>query len=162
VDSGRSPTIDLDPLPHVAERGYAANLPEHLIAPPKESPDHLSPVDPPGPRFPLVQFSLQTRNGTFRPGSGFSPSFIRFCRLIDVSVNGIALLTQYPLGVGAQLNLWISDPGPRPHLEIQAEVLRCEPQPHDDGFRVVCRLSRFLSFPEIHRIGRSLFEASIV
>jgi hypothetical protein len=153
---------DLDPLPHVAERGYAANLPERLIAPTRETPDHDCPAETAASRFPLVQFSIRPRNGSSRPGLGFAPAYIRFCRLIDVSMNGLAIMTTHPLTAGATLDFWISDTAPRPHLELQGTVLRCEPLPRDEGFRIVCRLSRFLSFPEIHRIGRTLFDAAIV
>lgn len=156
------PADDLDPLPHVAERGYAANLPDHLAAPQRERPDHQSATESSASRFPLVQFSIRPRSGSLRPGTGFAPTYIRFCRLIDVSMNGLAVVTTHPLTAGTTVDFWISETAPRPHLQLQGTVLRCEPQAHHDGFRVVCRLTRFLSYPEIHRIGRTLFDAAIV
>jgi len=62
----------------------------------------------------------------------------RPCAIDDLSGGGARLLTMYRLDPGARVRVSFSLPGRSTKLEVDGEIVRCDPWPVD-GFAVRCR-----------------------
>lgn len=82
-------------------------------------------------------------------------------QLVDVSMSGVALHLAEELAPGTRVMLRISNRTIDRQIDVSAKVLRCRAEA-GDGWSVVCRFEKNLSFEQIHQIGRNLFAATIV
>lgn len=83
------------------------------------------------------------------------------CRLLDVSMSGIAIHCAHVFERGSALLLQIRTTDSGPTIETRGTVVRCDPS-KGEGYQVVCRLERYFQFTEIHAIGHDLFASAIV
>lgn len=82
-------------------------------------------------------------------------------RMVDVSMNGIALELPYSLEANTRLHMRISNRQLLQNLDISGSVLRSTA--HGEGvWNVICQLDRKLTFEQIHTIGKHLFASTIV
>lgn len=82
-------------------------------------------------------------------------------QLVDVSMTGLAMNLSRPLESNERISLRVSNPRFDHHVDCVARVLRCHQDP-EEGWQIVCRFERSLSFQQLHQIGRHLFSSTIV
>lgn len=82
-------------------------------------------------------------------------------RLVDASMNGLALQLPEPVAAKTRVYLRIANRHLDQHVDADASVLRCTPA-GDGVWNLICRLEKHLTFEQIHAIGKHLFAATIV
>lgn len=154
---------ELEPLPFAADTHYSFD-PFHPINVSDNSDDSIANWDPTASPIAVVQIPIDDR-GVGEQGEGGSeaeePPREITCRVVDVSISGVALLATEPFIAGTTVRLRISPSANSDAVETRGTILRCTPS-SGGGFQAVVRLDRFLKFAEIHEIGRKLFAAAIV
>lgn len=81
-------------------------------------------------------------------------------KLLDVSMSGMALELYEPIDAGAEVLLRINNRNIKSAVDVTAKVLRCTAQ--EGYWHVICRLTKNLTFEQIHQVGNHLFSSTIV
>jgi len=82
-------------------------------------------------------------------------------RLLDISMNGIAISLPVSIEQGETILLRLSNPRLDRTLDTAAEVVRSEGD--DQGcYRIVCRFHRRLTLEQVNCFGKSLFPSQLV
>lgn len=81
-------------------------------------------------------------------------------KLLDVSMSGMSLELYEPVEAGSEVLLRVNSRNIKSVVDVTAKVLRCTA--HDGYFNIICRLSKNLTFEQIHQVGNHLFSSTIV
>jgi hypothetical protein len=75
--------------------------------------------------------------------------------LADLSLNGAAVLLEHPLPVGETVVIRLVCPRRDRHLDQQASIVRCLPDPSGEC-KVICEFSKRLSLEQVSFFSRIL------
>ncbi len=81
--------------------------------------------------------------------------------LIDISMNGVAMLIHEPLREESRIHLRIRNPRFGATLDVSAALLRSIPCRAGE-WKVVCQFDSHLRFDQVQQLGRSLFATEFV